>query len=371
MENRMKKVFMLPLFVVLVTATGFTQDFSISGEMKSGFYWERAQEGDMEPKEHVRLYNNDDAGSQQGRFRMNMKVDNGNIGAKVRFELSSWTVSNNQPTWPFAFAYGKFWDEQIKISAGKMGDSPWAAGGPERWDELDTIIGIRTELMPKFLPGLNIGFVLNNFNEGLNIALNQVLFGDIIQETVIGVSYTHDYFAFRFAFRGDSELDTDPNRIDEGSRLLYRVEERALQKILPGAQIWANGYFEGLDTPERGALYYNWVYFQYAPEAFTAQVRLGLDSGTEGRTVFHVRPSFYYNLFNNLLSVGASFSFCNNMESFNNAPPYVYWRIQPQVRMNWGSTYIALVYQYEDAYRSTKDTNIMTNWINLRLVYVF
>jgi hypothetical protein len=367
----MKKFLTVLFLAALVTIRGFAQDFSFSGEMKSGFYWERSQEGDNEPKENFRLYNNDDAGGNQGRLRLNMQIENGNVGAKVRFEVSSWTVSDNRPIWPYAFAYGKFWDDQIKISAGKMGDSPWGAGGPERWDELDTVIGIRTELMPLFLPGLNVGFVLNNFNESLNIALNQVLFGDIIQETVLGVSYTHDYFAFRFAYRGDSELDTDPNRIDEGSRLLYRVEERALGKILPGAQIWTNGYFEGLDTPDRGALYYNWLYLQYAPEIFTAQIRIGLDSGSERGSVIHVRPSFYYNLFDGLLSVGASFSFCYNLESYTNAPPYVYWRIQPQVKANLGNAYIVLVYQFEDAYRSTKDTNVKTNWINLRLIYTF
>jgi hypothetical protein len=367
----MKKYCILTLLTALAATLVFAQEFSFSGEMKTGFYWEQMQEVNQEAKEHVRLHNNDDAGGQQGRFRLNMQFNKENVGAKVRFEVSSWPASTIQPMWPYAFVYANFWDDQIKVSAGKLGDSPWAAGGPERWDELDTIVGIRMELIPNFLPGLNVGFVLNNFNEGLSIAANQILFGDIIQETVIGVSYVHDYFALRFAFRGDSELDTDPNRVDEGSRLLYRMEERALDKILPGAQIWANGYFDGLDTEDRGALYYNWIYFQYAPEAFTAQIRLGLDSGSERSQIIHVRPSFYYNLFDNLLSVGASFSFCQNLESYTNAPPYVYWRIQPQVRLNLSNVYFALVYQYEDSFRSTKDTNTKTHWINLRLVYTF
>lgn len=365
----MKQFFALPLLAALAAAPLFAQDFTISGEVKSGFYWERSQEGNKEAAEHVRLHNNDDAGGQQGRFRLNMQVNRENVGVKVRFEVNSWTISNNQPVWPYAFAYGNFWDNQIKISAGKMGDSPWGAGGPERWDELDTIIGIRTELMPKFLPGLNLGFVLNNFNEGLMTALNKVQFGDILQETVIGVSYAHEYFALRFAFRGDSELDSDPNRIDEGSRLLYRAEERALRNILPGAQIWVNGYFDGLGTQERGALYYNWLYLQYAPKAFTAQIRLGLDSGAERRQIIHVRPSFYYNLFDSRVSAGGAFSLSQDLDSAANMP-YMYWRIQPQVRLNLGNFYVALVYQYEDAFTS-EDINIKTQWINLRLVYTF
>lgn len=223
--------------------------------------------------------------------------------------------------------------------------------------------------MPQFLPGLNVGFVLNNFNEGLMTALNKVQFGDILQETVIGVSYAHEYFALRFAFRGDSELDSDPNRIDEGSRLLYRAEERALRNILPGAQIWVNGYFDGLGTQERGALYYNWLYLQYAPEAFTAQIRLGLDSGAERRQIIHVRPSFYYNLFDSRVSAGGAFSLSQDLDSAASMP-YMYWRIQPQVRLNLGNFYVALVYQYEDAFTS-EDINIKTQWINLRLVYTF
>jgi hypothetical protein len=365
----MKKLFALPLLAALAAAPLFAQDVNISGDVKSGFYWERSQENDKEAAEYVKLHNNDDAGGQQGRFRLNLQVNKENIGVKVRFEVNAWSVSGNTPGWPYAFGYANLLDNQIKISAGKMGDSPWGAGGPERWDELDTIIGIRTELMPKFVPGLNVGFVLNNFNEGLMTALNKVQFGDILQETVLGVSYSHEYFGLRFAFRGDSELDSDPNRIDEGSRLLYRVEERALKNILPGAQVWVNGFFEGLDTPARGALYYNWLYLQYAPETFTAQLRLGLDSGADRRQIVHLRPSFYYNLFGKLLVVGGSFSFSQDLDS-NTSMPYVYWRIQPQIRLNIGNFYTALVYQYEDAFAS-QDINTKTQWINLRLVYTF
>jgi len=91
------KRFLTVLFLTAFAAIPvFAQDFLFSGEMKSGFYWERSQEEKNEPREYVKLHNNDDAGGQQGRFRLNMQFSRGNVGAKIRFELSSWTKSDNE-----------------------------------------------------------------------------------------------------------------------------------------------------------------------------------------------------------------------------------------------------------------------------------
>jgi len=88
----------------------FAQDFTVSGEMKTGYFWERILADGDEVYEEAKMHNNDDAGDNQGRFRMNTHLFNG-------------------------------------------------VGGPDLWTELDAQIGIRTEIMPKVIPGFNIGFM--------------------------------------------------------------------------------------------------------------------------------------------------------------------------------------------------------------------
>ncbi|MDR3284620.1 MAG: hypothetical protein LBS97_05535 [Treponema sp.] len=364
----MKKFFMLPVLAALAIGSVFAQEFTVSGELKTGFYWERKQQGDNEVEETGYVHNNDDAGANQGRFRLNMQLDKENVGMKVRFEQTLWTTST--PGWAYSFAYGYFLDNQLKISGGKLGDSPWAAGGPERWDELDTKIGIRTELMPQFIPGLNIGFVLNDWDQGLNISTTNKTIDELLKETVLGASYENDYFGVRVAFRGDSILDNDANRQDDGSKLLYRVEERALQKVLEGFQIWANGYYDGIQS-EKGLVYYNWLYFQYAPEVFTTQIRVGLDAAEANRQVLHIRPSFYYNLFDKLVTAGLAFSYRQDFGSkYSEGSPYQQLWIEPQIKLNLANTYVALVYRYSNEYTSL-DQITETHWVNLRLVFTF
>ena len=371
----MKKLFALPLVAAFVLHTAFAQELTVSGELKTGFYWEQKQEGNKAVEETGSVHNKNDAGEKEGRFRLNMQLDKENVGMKVRFQQEVWTT--NTPSWVFAFAYGYFLDDQIKVSGGRLGDSPWGAGGPERWDELDTRIGVRTEIMPKIVPGLNAGFVLNQFNEGTGLANKNETIGELLKETVLGVSYTHEWFALRLACRLDSELDTDANRNDEGAQMLYRIEENILTNYLDGMKIWANGFYKGLHAPNAGSdgkaplIYLNWLYFQLAPDAFTAQLRLGLDAAEADRQVLRVRPSFYYNFFDRLLTAGLAFYYCQDFGTkISNGSPYQYWRIEPQIKLNLPNTTIALVYQYTDEYIS-QDYLKHTHWINLQVAYTF
>jgi hypothetical protein len=274
------------------------------------------------------------------------------------------------PSWSYAFAYGYFLDNQIKISGGKLGDSPWGAGGPERWDELDTKVGIRTEIIPNIIPGLNFGFVLNDYNEGTGISQVDESIVEVLKESVLGVAYSHEYFGLRFAYRLDSERDTNADRLDEGALMLYRVEERVLNNYLPGFQFWANGYFQGIQS-ENGLVYNNWLYFQYAPDILTAQLRLGLDAADSNRQLIHIRPSVYFNFFDKLVSAGFAFSYCQDYGTkISDDSPYLYWRIEPQIKLNLANTYIALVYRYNNEY-SSQDVLTQTHWVNVRLVYTF
>jgi hypothetical protein len=376
---------MLLCAAVFAVGSVFSQDLTYSGEVKTGLYWQKAQTGDRDSTETAAIHIHDrgyvapgasdyagDSSTNEGRFRLNLQLDHKNIGMKLRFEQTAWTDAS-LPKWSYAFAYGDFINNQLKISAGRLGDSPWATGGPELWTELDTKIGIRTEIKPNFLPGLNLGFVLNEWNGG-EVTGKRTL-TELLQESVVGASYTNDFFQFRFAYRFDSVLDAD----DE--EFVYRIEERALSKVLEGLQILANGYYKGINQQEGGRgggepefSFQNWLYIQYAPRDFTTMVRLGLWLVPD-RQILSIKPGFYYNFFENVLNVGIYFLFEQDFgaNKFYEGSPYLAMEVQPLVRVNFGGNfYTALVYDYRNEYaEARKDTIKTTHWLNLQVVYTF
>jgi hypothetical protein len=188
-------------------------------------------------------------------------------------------------------------------------------------------------------------------------------------ESVLGLSYTHDYFALRLAYRLDSECD-----YSDGDKMIYRLEELILQKYLPSFQIWANGSYEGLRSEGLKSLWLvNWLYIQYAPKMFTAQLRLGYDA-LFNRSIFYARPSFYYNLFDNFLNLGASFEFAQDFgdNRVYKEAPYLRMVVEPMIKANFGSAYAALVYQYRNEYHTMgKDEITEVHAVNLRIAYTF
>jgi hypothetical protein len=374
----MKKFIVALLVVLLAAGAAFAQELQISGEIKTGFFWYQKKTGVQDPMSEGYVHNSeDDSGEQlllnpqnksQGRFRLNLQLDKENVGMKVRFQQLEWRDSS-VPLWSYAFAYGDFLNDQLKISVGKLGDSPWAMGGPEMWVELDTRIGIRTEIKPNIIPGLNVGFVLNDMDDQATQSGRTQTLGDILMESVLGLSYTHDYLALRLAYRLDSECD-----YSDGDKMIYRLEERVIQKYLPGFQIWANGSYEGIRSEGRKSLWLvNWLYIQYAPEMFTAQIRLGYDA-LFNRSIFYARPSFYYNLFDNFLNIGASFEFAQDFGDGRvyKEAPYLRMVVEPMIKINFGNAYAALVYQYRNEYHTMgKDEITEVHAVNLRVVYTF
>jgi hypothetical protein len=260
--------------------------------------------------------------------------------------------------------------------------------------ELDNTMGIRFEYMPAYLPGLNIGFVLNDWNTTVK---SGAVFKDLLQESVLGLSYTHDYFHLRFAWRLDSDGDEDLKyNTDNGHMMVYRLEERVLKNYLPGMQIWATGYFEELlSGDENDITAENRLYIQYDPDNFTAELRLGynfVNLRPLGYTIdddliplesswryFFVWPSFYYKLFDNFLSVGAAFEFAKCFGSdIVVSDSFLYWYVEPEIRLNIGSgTYLALVYRYQEDFLALdrenhfSPFNSKSHWANLRVVFTF
>jgi hypothetical protein len=366
------------VLIMLCSAGAVFAQLEISGEAKTGLYWEKIESPKKEDtKETVRMHNYDDSGTNEGRFRINMHWKMKDIGMKVRFEKTAWTDELSL-RWPFAFAYGDFFDEQLRLVAGKLGESPWSAGGPDIWQELDNQIGIRTEYKPAFVPGLNIGFVLNGYNGSPYYPEKQSLV-DIFKETVFGIAYTHEFFHARFSYRLDGEADSWDSAQD-GMSLMYRLEERILQKYVEGLQVWLNGYWRGIgledeDQDKIDKLFQNWFYAQWAPPQFTAQLRLGYHPSVRVNEL-HTRLTFMYNIIPNTepfwLSVGAAFYFqVDTGDTPVKDVPYKMWGIEPQVKLTFASgTYVAFVYYFETMPLSTK-TNKLTQKINLRAVFTF
>jgi len=383
------KTALVVILGIALCATAFAQDqeIRVTGYAKSGILWYNIREnGKDEVIEEVRLGSTDDAGintrnfnqSQgQGRFRMDIEYTNKNMGIKTRVE---WDQLNSvSPAWKYAFAYGNFFDDQLTFSVGKLGASPWGTGGPEMWKELEAGVnggtpGMRTEWKPAFIPGLNVGFVLNYWNSGLDNGGGKRTLLEILRESVLGISYTHDLFLVRFAYRFDGECDilgSNPQKTGEDS-LLYRVEERVLKNYLPGFQIWALGYFEGLYVEDKAyQLLQNWLFAQYEPEQFTAQIRFGFDVG-DRRNVLHIRPSFYYKLFDNLLNVGVSFWYGQDFGEGKMYPgsPFQFIELEPKIQLNFGSSYVAFVYNFRREYGHEVTPGVepikQIQWMNLR-----
>jgi len=394
----MKKLIFTAL-AIACSATIIAQELKLSGEAKTGVYWQQVQyqgkEPEIDPGNTLKLHSKDDAGGGEGRFRVNIEYDSGkNFGMKGRIDWENWSnTDSEQPKWRYAFAYGNFFEDQMTVSLGKLGGSPWGTGGPEKWKELEQMNnggGMRVEWKPGFIPEhlgkVNVGFVLNWLNSYNEMQDKTPTLLDLLQESVIGASYTHDLFMVRGAYRLDSEMDWRDRSTAfmygaEGGDFIYRVEEYALRELLPGMQVWALGVYEGMfaDDP----MFYkfeNWVFGQYDPPElfglttpFTAQLRVGYDY-IESRSEFHIKPSFYWHFFDKLLSVGAMFSYRQDFGKGKiwEGSPYQQMEVEPKVQLNFTSSYIALVYNWKQEYvfhyeeRGDKDPLKRTQYINLR-----
>jgi len=377
----MNKIVTLLIVTAFCASAAFAQGLTLGGEVKTGVFWTKTEEPNKDAYEKVSMHSqNDDAGDYEGRFRLNMDYINeaGTLGFKARVQWQDFTHERNGPEWPFAFGFGNFFDNQLTMAIGRLGGSPWGTGGPEMWKELESPRsgGVRFEFKPAFIPEqfgkLNVGFVLNGpdsyTDAGMTRAPNLV---DVLLESVIGLSYTHDFFMVRFSYRLDSEQDVRNRGTSgkEGDSVIYRVEERALKNLLPGAQIWAIGYIEGVGAEKETFVdHKNWLFLQYAPPNFTAQVRLGLE-GSADRNILFAKPNFYYKFFDGLIEAGALFGIAQDFGTkVYPGSPYSYMEMVPKVQVNFApGAYAAFEYYYKLEYAYRIDPPFkQTQWMNLR-----
>jgi hypothetical protein len=385
------------LLLTLCAAAVFAQDFTINGEVKTGIVQTKYENQLDDPYTNTTAGHKDDAGAGPGRFRINAEYFNQNInvGFKFRVNWEYWNLSDREPVpaWSYAFGFAKFFDQQVTMSLGRLGASPWGTGGPEAWKELEAIgttAGIRFEVEPHAVPGLNVGLVLNGLNTGTdvwNTPKEPITFWHILQETVVGASYTHEWFHARMALRFDSEVDGNRGRPDgkQGAELVYRLEERILTTLLPDFKVWAMGYIYGIGASEGNKedfSTWNWLFAEYAPSLFTAQIRFGYDAVPDLNTLY-IKPSFYFKLFDNLIKVGASFEYKKDFGNLGDYKDSFYRKIElkPLIQVNVNSnTYIAFEYSFSREYVKYIGTDYevmglepltQTQWMNLRVGVTF
>ena len=384
---------------VIAAAPVSALEIEVFGELKTGLFYEQTEKGG-ETYEQVRLHNNDgDSGIDEGRLRFGIGIKQDNFGMRTRFIQSSFkppviqqdtgTVKMGDVIWvEFAYAYGSVLNDQLKISAGLLGESPWTSGGPEINRELEMngnnpLMGIRTEFKPtflSFLTGLNIGFVINMDNDPTDVGSPEK-FADLIRDSVVGITWDNEYFLANFAYRFSRPTFSAAAQ-QGGEQFIYRAEERLLGRLVPGLQLSVNGYRQGIGGTEGRAVvisFVNWFYARYDNDFLTA----GFDARYEDTLVndqqfLELRPMFFYKFLNNLISVGArggiEFGF-NRGRELPNDSIYNFWYVEPQVRLNINSNlYVAAVYRYTAGlYRTLRsyDPDQVTHWVNLRLAYSF
>lgn len=359
----MKRI-IVSITLVLLALPTYAQDlgeFTFDGFVRTGFLWTKEEKYGQDVVTKVRMQNLDDAGSGQGRVRMNFSYAINNVGIKGRLQWDDWQNSQKAPEWPYLFGYINSFQDQLTISMGKLGASPWGTGGPEMYRELEVMTsgggGARVEYKPVFVPGLNVGFVLNWYDGSLDRhAGSEVEITDILMETVFGAAYEHELFLVHFEYRLDSDIDQRPGSFasgNEGTDMIYRLEERVIKNYLPGFQVWAMGALEGLGSDyEECKRYVNWLFAQYAQDLFTAQIRFGYNF-VDKRDILHIKPSFYFHFFDHFLTVGASFYFANDSgeNKINKNAPYMQIELEPKIQLDFKNAYIAFVYQFTQEYK--------------------
>ena len=401
MKQLAATIALLALIAAGIAAQDYEPEFKLDGEVKTGLIWEQKDtqlnRAEKEYAGRTKAGSKDDAGSDSGRFRLNMEYSIGSVGIKARLQMESYgnAAPGNMPSWSYAFGYVNFWEDQFTLAIGKLGASPWGTGGPELWKEvesIDTLGGMRLEWKPAFIPEeygkLNAGFVINAFDGYTDMypANDPITFLHILQESVIGVSYTHDLFHARVAYRFDSEADTGRDSADplEGGRIVYRVEEYALRNFIPDFSIWALGYWYGIGAVEANRDIYkveNWLFIQYAPAFLTAQIRVGYDALARNQ-VIHVRPSVYAHLFDRKLKAGAMFHYGNDLGEFQmkQDSAWLYMVIEPLIQYNMTpNSYVAVAYNWRREYvHETSDhidkklqPIVQTQWVNFRVGITF
>jgi hypothetical protein len=297
----MKKLLAFSIAFTLLAAAVFAENgLAISGDVKTGLNVSNlntSKEGDTDLVAQVK--NSDDAGTP-GRVRINFVYTKDNFQLKWRTQANGsegGLVTTLDNVFAYAYAMGDFFDNQFRLSLGKIdGDKPWETGGDEIWGSVETLSGARFEFKPNAVKGLNVGFMLPAvYKSAVKDAAGTVVtkaspfeLGEYFSELRFGARYENDAIDARVGFQLDGEGD-EAALAQAGAKLVYRLNLKLLDSIIPGFSLWANGLVEGIGTvdgvPDSKFNAQEWLYIKFVKDNLTgAALRLGLQHWGEKHT---------------------------------------------------------------------------------------
>jgi hypothetical protein len=344
----MKKLTVLGLILVMAGAAFAENGLSIGGDAKTGLNIEKLGEDDTTAK----VKHSDDGGTP-GRVRLNFNWTKDNFQVKWRMQMNGDSQGNTFMTsldnvFAYAYAMGDFFDNQFRVSLGKIGaDHPFETGGNEVWTNVEDISGARFEFKPAAVAGLNIALLMPA------ISNSKASVAEYFSELGFGVRYENDALEAHVAMRFDGTGDDTGKQV--GARAVWRLDAKFIDGVLPGLSLWANGLIEGIPTlnnvPENKFTTASWLYVKYAQEKLTgAELRLGLDTwggtgGTSGSSTgvladFHIKPVFSYKLTDwaeagLLLDAVLNLAYADELQVVENKDPSAFRQLQIEPSVNF------------------------------------
>jgi len=352
-------------------------DLTFTGEIRTGILWERVEDSHLgvirEETGFASIWGTEHINNV--RLRLDMHLVSDNLGLVMRLQPNN--IDAMQVSIPFVFAYGNFLDERLRVTIGRLERSPWRADGPHIWQQLDTTIGIRTEIFPAAIPGFGFGFAINHWNNA-TYHTELLTIDNLLMESVFGFTYTNDLFHARLGYRLDSDADVDPGgSTNEGHELMYRLEASFLSNLVPGLSVWANGWWRGFigSTELVPAFYQNWLYVQFDPEDFFTRLSLGLRFTESLSHHFDAEMEFYYRVLP-FLNIGGSVFY--NLEFGPGRSlfgvPFRFLAGRPRIQAHFGNASISLEYEIRGSYLAAADRSLRQRteqWLNLRAEITF
>jgi hypothetical protein len=227
----MKKLGALSLVLLIVASALFADDgLALSGEVKANLLIRKQGDNDATVR--------GDTDGNPGRAQFGFAWTKEHFEAKWMLRMAgNGGTFDTAAIIPYAYATGKFLNDQIRISVGGIDGALWGSGGVTD-ASYDAVSGARFELAPAIVDGLSVGFFLPGSAE--------LKIGDYFPELGFGARFAKDdLIDIRLAYKGDGDGDDNPGSQSGGS-FLYGVNPTILGTFVPGLSLKVDGAFRGL-----------------------------------------------------------------------------------------------------------------------------
>ncbi|MDR2767708.1 MAG: hypothetical protein LBB82_05210 [Treponema sp.] len=166
----MKKVLLISIFITVVGAGLFAQEFKWDGYVNSGFGYVYTNEEDVDP--YLTAFGVD-SGQFGYRFRLNGSYTNADSSAGAKFRFQSQVGSNQVIGFPYVYGWIKPLDI-LTINGGLVDDGTWNSGGVIN-DDVGEGLGVLVKLS---VAGLDAGVGAYMGSNGSGSGNNTLLMGN-------------------------------------------------------------------------------------------------------------------------------------------------------------------------------------------------